>query len=112
MHNVPTRFRVVRFDRVCEERRHWWTLAVLIVLCALVPLAYASPPDPVWIAGIYDAADNDDTVLAATSQESRVEEGLRVERPARIIEDIVPAVGLSVVPPILRRSQPRAPPAS
>ena len=42
-------------------------LAVLFGLFALRPLAYASPTDPVWIQGIYDDADHDDVVLAATS---------------------------------------------
>lgn len=32
-----------------------------------VPLAYASPPDPTWIAGIYDNADYDDVVELVTN---------------------------------------------
>jgi hypothetical protein len=28
----------------------------------LVPLAFASPPDPSWIAGVYDGGDSDDVV--------------------------------------------------
>jgi hypothetical protein len=32
-------------------------MALLATLVALVPLAHASPPDPLWIAGIYDEAD-------------------------------------------------------
>jgi hypothetical protein len=32
------------------------------ILAALVSLAYASPTDPSWIAGIYDHADYDDVV--------------------------------------------------
>ena len=41
-------------------------LAVLvaIALCILLnPLAAASPPDPTWIPGLYDAADFDDVVI-------------------------------------------------
>ena len=34
----------------------------MLVIVALVPLAYADPPDAVWIAGIYDAGDYDDVV--------------------------------------------------
>jgi len=33
----------------------------------LAPLALASPPDPLWISGIFDAGDEDDVVVAATS---------------------------------------------
>ncbi len=38
-----------------------------VTLLALVPLAYASPPDAVWISGSYDGSDLDEVVLAATS---------------------------------------------
>ena len=40
--------------------------AVLLVATSLVPLAYASPPDPLWVPGIYDAADYDDVVWLLT----------------------------------------------
>src|SRR5262245_48822768 len=56
-------------------RRPWtrvWALLLLPALISLVPLAHASPVDPSWIAGIYDAADSDDAVLAATLLESSV----------------------------------------
>ena len=36
------------------------------VLVTLVPLAHFSPPDPTWIAGLYDDADHDDAVVAIT----------------------------------------------
>jgi hypothetical protein len=37
--------------------------AVTLMVCAALPvLAYASPPDPVWIQGLYDDADYDDVV--------------------------------------------------
>jgi hypothetical protein len=36
------------------------------VLATLVPLAHFSPPDPTWIAGLYDDADYDDAVVAVT----------------------------------------------
>jgi len=38
------------------------SLSLMLVIVALVPLAYADPPDAVWIAGIYDAGDHDDVV--------------------------------------------------
>ena len=41
-------------------------LALMIALSTLGALAYASPPDPGWIGGFYDAADGDDVVLAVT----------------------------------------------
>jgi len=44
-------------------------LALLIaaMVCALVPLAYASPPDPTYLSGIWDDADYDDVVILVTS---------------------------------------------
>ena len=36
---------------------HFLVVALLIGLLAATPLAHASPPDPLWIAGIYDDAD-------------------------------------------------------
>ena len=36
-------------------------------MLALGPLAQASPPDQTWIPGLYDNADYDDVVSAATA---------------------------------------------
>lgn len=38
-------------------------LAVVLVRILLPVMAFASPPDPSWIAGIYDGADGDDIVV-------------------------------------------------
>ena len=50
-----------------------WRLPLVLILlsdlAALAPLAYASPPDPAWIGGIYEDDDFDDVVLAATAAE-------------------------------------------
>src|SRR2546426_8403522 len=37
-------------------------LVLLAILVAIIPLAYASPTDPTWVAGIYDAADYDEVI--------------------------------------------------
>ncbi len=37
-------------------------LSIVVVLILIAPIAFASPPDPSWIAGIYDGADGDDAV--------------------------------------------------
>ena len=43
--------------------------AMLLVLLIIAPvtLAHASPPDPTWLAGVYDQADFDDVVGLLTS---------------------------------------------
>src|SRR2546425_1094287 len=35
-------------------------------LVVIIPLAYASPTDPTWVAGIYDAADYDEVIEVLT----------------------------------------------
>jgi hypothetical protein len=47
-------------------RRLSLLLPLAISLLSLSTLAYGSPPDPVWIAGIYDDADYDDVVVMLT----------------------------------------------
>jgi hypothetical protein len=37
-------------------------LALVVVLFVLAILVYSSPPDPTWIAGVWDQADYDDVV--------------------------------------------------
>ena len=61
----------------------WFALISTVILTALVPLAYGSPPDPTWVSGFHDDADYDDVVGLVTdgagandNQASpRVEEG-------------------------------------
>src|SRR5262245_32368378 len=63
-------------DRAGRRWERMWATALVAALTCLVPLAHASPSDPVWIAGAYDAADSDDIILKATSLETSVEGGL------------------------------------
>ena len=39
------------------------SLPIVVALILLPTIAFASPPDPSWIAGIYDGADGDDIVM-------------------------------------------------
>lgn len=41
--------------------------ALLTAVVALTPLAYATPPDPTWVSGIFDDDDNDNGVFFVTS---------------------------------------------
>jgi len=46
-----------------------WRIVVVAMVLALIPvLAAASPPDPAWIGGIYDAADGDEIVTMIGDQ--------------------------------------------
>jgi len=45
-------------------------LLVLVLVAAVIvpaPLAYASPPDPVWESGFFDDDDYDDVIVLITS---------------------------------------------
>ena len=50
------------FPYRCMNRVSCTLLPVLLALILLPAIAFASPPDPSWIAGIYDGADGDDIV--------------------------------------------------
>jgi hypothetical protein len=41
--------------------------SIVGVQCALVPIAYASPPDPTYLAGLWDNADYDEIIILVTS---------------------------------------------
>jgi hypothetical protein len=47
-------------------------LVLAVCLFGSTPLAYASPPDPTWIEGIYDDADGDDVIVSICSAQGVV----------------------------------------
>lgn len=95
-------------------RRLPTVLLLLGALVALTPLAYASPPDPTWIAGLYDDADYDDVVLAVTSTAGALEAAPlgQLAPIATAIGTVAPAGPTRGAGPSLRASQIRAPPAA
>jgi len=50
-------------------------LLVFVALILIAPIAFASSPDPSWIAGIYDGADGDD-VVSLVYEAAGIESGL------------------------------------
>ena len=50
------------------------TLLLAAVIVLLTPLAYATPPDPSWIRGLYDGGDFDDVVVLITGGSGVVEQ--------------------------------------
>jgi hypothetical protein len=89
-------------------------LLLMLGIGGLTPLAYASPPDPSWIRGIYDDADYDDVVVLITSAAAAIALVLVVDllpRPPlaglahKCAEDPVPVLSFSPL-------QSRAPPTS
>jgi hypothetical protein len=57
-------------------------LTLISSLTTIILLAYAYPPDPTWIPGIYDNADHDDVVGLVTDGAG----ASNAQRPARIAE--------------------------
>jgi len=93
------------------KRSIWLVWLLLSLIVVLTPMAWASPPDPSWITGIYDFRDFDDVVSYLT--------GGMVGIPALPV--VYQVEFLPCVPPIPARSQslgvyflsshsPRAPP--
>jgi len=62
------------------------TLLPIIAALTLLPaIAFASPPDPSWIAGIYDGADGDDIVsLVDETAVAHAAERLHITPPPRL----------------------------
>ena len=86
-------------------------LSVLVGLLTLLPLVYISPPDPIWIAGIYDAADFDEAVWTLIGAHSVCPPARFAEIAALLLVDVLTGVGVSsgvavVSSPIRSRSPP------
>lgn len=93
----------------------WLSLLAVLILSApalLLAAAYASPPDPSWIPGIYDDADYDDVVTLVTSATANVAPDLPVHSgpTASSVESVPPLIENVTVASSLFPSPPRAPP--
>ena len=91
-----------------------FVLLVVGGLLTLPTLAHMSPPDPVWVPGIYDDADFDDVVVLAASAASGTGPAITTDaRPATIAAGAPPLeVSGAVLAPLLSQDPSRAPPPS
>ena len=64
---IPGKFRAVLLGHVAGQWRSVCVRGLLIFLFAIVPIAEANPPDPLWVGGMYDGADLDDIVAAVSA---------------------------------------------
>jgi hypothetical protein len=91
-------------------------LVLLLVgtLTALTPLAHSTPPDPTWIAGIYDGDDFDDVSVSVTSVTSTVDPGLLAGlEPRQVVLGLVPSLDADSASRLAPPASPgRAPPAA
>lgn len=88
-------------------------LLLLLLLAALSPLAYASPPDPSWVRGLFDGADYDDVVVLVAATVALVDAFLDTALwPSRPLIGSALQLEESVgSAPARSPLQPRAPPA-
>jgi hypothetical protein len=90
-----------------------FTLVLLATLTGLVPLAYASPPDPAWVSGFYDDADYDDVVVVVTTSIKAPEEATPLPVIASVtilLAFLCPTEAPGALSPALPAFQTRAPP--
>jgi hypothetical protein len=89
--------------------------SIVTVQCALVPLAYASPPDPTYLAGIWDNAEYDDIVILVTSASGSTDTthhvGDLIRRPLVVGDVILPGANALLPAASLSLQPSRAPPA-
>ncbi len=90
------------------------SLVLAACITALTPLAYASPPDPAWIKGLYDDDDFDNVVVIVTSGVSAVaSQPLWDVAPSQVaVASSIQTDESAVSTPALWSPRTRAPPAS
>ena len=98
--------------RRCDVGPASLAFSLCILLSGLSVLAYASPPDPSWVRGVYDDADFDDVVCLILANTGLVDDSAPVEgRPDFILlRAEVPPDDPSVALFSLSAARPRAPP--
>jgi hypothetical protein len=91
------------WERVC-------VLGLLLILAAVLPLAHAAAPDPLWIHGIYDAGDADDAILLVASMERLVLQHPSLICPTSLVSRVLLTAGPALFVTLLRSLPARAPP--
>ena len=89
-----------------------WLL--VLVLGALAAVAYATPPDPTYISGLWDDDDYDNVVILATSSKGTLDSTAQADVTPLLVL-IAPVPGGEVAlrsPASLALHAPRAPPAA
>jgi hypothetical protein len=94
------------------RRRGWLVLLLVLGFAGLQAMAAASPPDPLWLPGVYDDADFDDVVLAVLSLDgSRDDAPPVLGRPASLVVRVDTLCALAPRPVPRSFQESRAPPA-
>ena len=85
-----------------------------MILAVLGPVAHSTPPDPTWVAGVWDDADHDDVVTLVTAGNSVADASRLSPFPIVLVPlDLVQELATGVLPACpLAFDQPRAPPTA
>jgi len=110
---IPGQFLGALLGHVAGRWTGLCARGLLILLFAILPLAEASPPDPLWVGGMYDGADLDDVVTAVTASTAVVARtGLLLLEPTVIAAKAVLLADRASLPrPSLPARPVRAPPS-
>ena len=96
------------------SRKSAFVLFLLVCLLSVLPLAYASPPDPTWMDGFFDDLDFDDVVVSISWAAWAVELDLLASlTPVPVSVHLVqpgdqPVRSTKVLPAFLGRAPPSA----
>jgi hypothetical protein len=106
------------FDAVVDYVGSRWRglciRGLLVLVVAIVPLAEASPPDPLWVGGMYDGADFDEVVAAVSAAICVMARpvSLLINPTEVVAEAVLRADRASLPTPLLPTGLVRAPPFS
>lgn len=93
--------------------RHALVVALILGVVGLPAMAAASPPDPLWLPGLYDSADYDDVVSALLDLEGVRASGPAIlGHPTRVVFLVVPRPVLAHPRSHVASPESRAPPQS
>lgn len=85
----------------------------MALLVILAPAAYASPPDPTWIGGLWDDGDFDDAIIAIAGASAIAATPLSLAAPAWACLAHLSFGEVGFVPaPSHLAGSPRSPPSS
>src|SRR5215472_14615725 len=85
-------------------------LPIVLALILLPTLAFASPPDPSWVAGFYDGADGDEIVTLVYETSAANDTALSHVGPPPCLLEISLEVSVCNVPDRHFTHGPRSPP--
>ena len=99
-------------EPTCSVGRTSCPLFLIVVALILLPaIAFASPPDPSWVAGLYDDADGDDIVTLLYETAAIAESALSQGAPLARLPEISLDRSFTGATGVRFTCGPRAPPA-